>query len=229
MAWEARDGAPSLDTAGRRYGHDVYDEDHLSALMHWASAEQKTPQDMRSAAFMVLSLLYFARDGTMDGMKLSHLHWGKAGLRLFEAKFKLHADTAGARVLFTPYDQCKDALEVVRRYTKYLERWGVKADWPMWQLPFEKAEPKHKDHLAWVREAVRMAGCDVPFGMKIDLHMNRATPTCHSLALGVPRPVVQYRAGWASLSSMDAYARPIICGPTSRMLFAHLKLILNTD
>ena len=196
--------------------------------MEWAT-QVRTPRDLRMAAFAVFALLYFARNDTTDGVQVGHLSWSSHGLRLFESRFKGHAEVAGARVLFTPEAKCAVALAVLRRYTDFLAKWGKTGVWHLWQLPWERKPPGKEAHLTWIREAVRMAGCDVPFDMKIDVHMCRATATCHSLAQNVPRPVVQFRAGWTSISSMDAYARPVICGKTSKMLWSHLMDILNTE
>ena len=218
---------PSLDNAGRRYGHDILDEDQLFDLMQWALQPNLSPMDLRAAAFVIMGLLYFARDDTLVGIQLNHCSWGKHGLRLFESRFKGHAETAGARVLYTPYSV--KALTVLKRWCDYLESRQMQKDWPLWRLPWEKRVPHRKEHIGWVHYVLSEAGCHLPFEMKLTVHMFRATTTCHCLAIQVPRPTTQFRAGWKSMSSLDNYARPVLVGPTSQDLWEHLKQVLHTN
>ena len=109
--------APDLNVAGRRYGHDIWDEDQLDCLLRWAELVT-SPHDLRVGAMWCVALLYFARSDTVDGVFLDHFHWSPAGVRFFESKHKKHAETVGARVLFTPWKKCHRPLMVLQRYTE---------------------------------------------------------------------------------------------------------------
>ena len=224
--WGAREEAPSLDKAGRRYGHDVMEEDQLQDVMRWAKQPNLRPADLRAAAFVVMGLLYYARDDTLVGINFEHLSWGQHGLRLFESRFKAHAESAGARVLYTGNESC-EALEVVLRWYSYLESRQVPEDWHFWRMPGWKT-PSRKEHVGWVRRVLEASGAHMAFDFKADVHMLRATACCHSLALQIPRPTAMSRGGWEAISSLDNYARPVFCGPTSEMFWGHLRKLLNT-
>ena len=224
--WEAREEAPSLERSGRRYGHDTLEEDQLDDLVRWCMQPDLKPADLRAAAFAICGLLYFGRDDTLVGIRLDHFSWGKHGLRLFESRFKGHAEKAGARVMFTPFKGCEPLL-VLKRWSDYLNSKGVQQDWHMWRLPKESRVPNRREHVGWVRRAMEAAGCHIPFEFKIDVHMLRASATCHCLAQNISRPTVQFRAGWTSLSSMDAYGRAVLVGTASLQLFSHLAQVLN--
>ena len=93
----------------------------------------------------------------------------------------------------------------------------------------QKKNPSRKEHIGWIRFCLAEAGCHIPFDMRVEVHMLRATACCHSLALQVPRPTTQFRGGWTVISSLDSYARPVFVGGTSTDLWDHLKLVLNTS
>ena len=221
--WGSRAGAPSLDTAGRRMGHDVLEEDQLAAFFAWASGKLHRDSQIRAAAFVALGLVYFARDDTHRGISFEHVSWGGAGLRLFESRHKGHAESIGVRVLFTPWSGPRAALVIIRRYVALLEVAGVGPRWPLWQLPGEKVEPDRGSHSDWMRQAFVDAGVHIPFGFRIHPHMLRATAICHSLAIGIAPQTVAARAGHESLASLNNYARAVFSGPTSSALFGFLQ------
>ena len=191
----------------------------------------ESSRDLRAAALFAMGLLFLARNDTLHGIFLDHVSWGPKGMRLFEAKHKKHGDLAGARVMFTPWATCKGPLTIIKKWTDYLEYSTPPGQrWSLWRLPTGGATvPTRADLLEIIKFAVQKSGCHVPFGFRVDLHMLRATGGCHGFALRIPPPTLCCRGGWDKLSSLDAYARPVISGNTAFQFFGHLLDVLCAD
>ena len=158
----------------------------------------------------------------MSGILVEHISYSPGGLRLFESRHKGHAETVGVRVLFTPWRGPAAAMLIFKRWISFLESACVGSRHPLWQLPTEDCDPPRADHSVWMRDAFTAAGVSIAFDLRVHPHLLRATSICHALALRISPPMVAARAGHATISSLDHYARPVFIGPTSRALFSFL-------
>ena len=77
--------------------------------------------------------------------------------------------------------------------------------------------------VVFVREALEAAGCHLPSGFVVDVHMLRATAACHALAIGLPITVVMERGAWTCMASLDPYIRTVVTSVASHRIWGFMR------